>query len=90
MGIVSTSGYDSTHDRNQGVEVAEYVVVLEPATDGSWSAYVPDLPGVVSCGRDRAEAETGIRAAIELHRDELQSHGESAPAPRSGTAVVAV
>ena len=28
----------------------DYAVVIERAGDGSYSAYVPDLPGCVSCG----------------------------------------
>ena len=28
----------------------DYVVVIERAADGSYSAYVPDLPGCVACG----------------------------------------
>jgi len=32
----------------------EYLVVIEPEEDGSFSAYVPDLPGCVSCGDTRA------------------------------------
>ena len=30
-----------------------YVFVIEPASDGSYSAYVPDLPGCVACGDTR-------------------------------------
>ncbi|MGA2359150.1 MAG: type II toxin-antitoxin system HicB family antitoxin [Terriglobales bacterium] len=34
----------------------KYVVVYEKSGTG-WAAYVPDLPGVVTTGRTRAEAE---------------------------------
>ena len=70
--------------------MTNYVVVLEPAGDGSWSAYVPDLPGVVAVGNDPSAAESGIREAIELHRDELRRHGEVAPPSRSRATVIAV
>jgi predicted RNase H-like HicB family nuclease len=59
----------------------EYLVVIERASDGSYSAYVPDLPGCVSCGDTVAEAETLIQEAISLHLESLRSHQESIPEP---------
>jgi predicted RNase H-like HicB family nuclease len=61
----------------------EYAVVIEPADDGSYSAYVPDLPGCVSCGDTQEEAEQLIKEAIELHIESLQQHGEPVPLPKS-------
>lgn len=57
----------------------EYLVVIEPATDGSFSAYVPDLPGCVSCGDTREEVEQMIQEAVGLHIDSLRSHNEAIP-----------
>ena len=68
--------------------MTDYACVLEPAADGTWSAYVPDLPGVVATGRDPEEAKSRIRKAISLHLDELDRHGETVRRPRSRAVVV--
>jgi len=59
----------------------EYVVVIEPAPDGSFSAYVPDLPGCVACGDTLEEARTLIDEAVALHIESLREHGEPVPPP---------
>ena len=61
----------------------EYVVVIEKADDGSYSAYVPDLPGCVSCGDSPEEAEEMIRQAIQGHLAVMREHGDPILAPRS-------
>lgn len=63
----------------------DYVVVIEKADDGSFSAYVPDLPGCVSSGDTRDEARRLIEEAVKLHIDSLRSHGESVPPPVATT-----
>ena len=70
--------------------MTKYACVLEPAADGTWSAYVPDLPGVVATGRDPDEVKTRIGEAISLHLEELERHGQSVSPPRSQTTVVVV
>jgi len=59
----------------------EYVVVIERAGDGSYSAYVPDLPGCVACGDSPQEARHEIAEAVQLHIDSMKAHGEPIPAP---------
>lgn len=59
----------------------EYLVVIEKAGDGSHSAYVPDLPGCVSCGDTAEEARALIQEAIRLHVDSLRRHQEPIPEP---------
>ena len=66
----------------------DYTVVIEKAGDGSFSAYVPDLPGCVSCGDTPGEAIDSIREAIAGHIQTLREFGEPVPAPRSFAAVV--
>ena len=66
----------------------DYVVIIEEAADGSYSAYVPDLPGCVSCGDTQAEARDLIQEAIALHIESLRSHGEMVPSPSTTAAVV--
>lgn len=59
----------------------DYIAVIEKAADGSYSAYVPDLPGCVSSGDTAEEAEQLIRQAIPLHIQSLREHRETVPAP---------
>jgi predicted RNase H-like HicB family nuclease len=61
----------------------EYVVVVEKGEDGTFSAYVPDLPGCVSCGESVEELRLNIREALRLHIESLESHGEPVPLPTS-------
>ncbi|MBY0311126.1 MAG: type II toxin-antitoxin system HicB family antitoxin [Phycisphaerales bacterium] len=60
---------------------AEYVVVIEHAADGSYSAYVPDLPGCVACGETLAEVRALIAESVKLHIESLRSHNETVPPP---------
>ena len=59
----------------------DYVVVIEKAEDGSYSAYVPGLPGCVSCGDSLDEVRGLIAEAVRLHVDSLRSYGEDVPRP---------
>lgn len=67
----------------------EYTVIIEPADDGTFSVYVPDLPGCISTGRTREEAIESIREAIHGHIQALRDLGEPVPPPRSQSQVVA-
>jgi predicted RNase H-like HicB family nuclease len=66
----------------------QYTVVIEPADDGSFSVWVPDLPGCASCGDTRDEALANIAEAIRGHIETLRTHGEPVPQPRSTATVV--
>jgi predicted RNase H-like HicB family nuclease len=69
--------------------MSAYAVVIE-GTDGSYSAYVPDLPGCVAAG-DSIESVTGlIRESIALHIDNLRAHGEPVPPPTTSVRLVEV
>jgi len=59
----------------------EYLVVIERAEDGSFSAYVPDLPGCVACGDTVDETTELIQEAIRLHVESLATHAEAVPQP---------
>jgi predicted RNase H-like HicB family nuclease len=59
----------------------EYLVVIEKSADGSFSAYVPDVPGCVSCGDSIEDAKVMIQEAICVHIDSLQKHKEPVPKP---------
>jgi predicted RNase H-like HicB family nuclease len=66
----------------------DYVVVIEKAADGSYSAYVPDLPGCVSSGDTVDEVRSMIEEAVVLHIESLKNHNEPVPAPSTMTHVV--
>ena len=61
----------------------KYVYVIERASDGSYSAYVPDLPGCTPCGDTPEEVARGIGDAVALYIDSLKEHGEPVPPPTS-------
>jgi predicted RNase H-like HicB family nuclease len=60
-----------------------YLAIYERAADGSWGAYVPDLPGCFTLGATREEAERYIREAIAAHVEVLRERGEPIPEPSS-------
>ncbi|MBU2560805.1 MAG: type II toxin-antitoxin system HicB family antitoxin [Nanoarchaeota archaeon] len=57
----------------------EITIVLEPAEEGGYTAYVPSLPGCISEGDTKEEAIANIKEAIELYLEadvnELVVHG---------------
>jgi predicted RNase H-like HicB family nuclease len=58
-----------------------YLVVIEQADDGSYSAYVPDLPGCVSCSDSIEDIRSEIGEAIRLHLEFMREQGEPIPVP---------
>jgi len=70
--------------------MTQYLAILERAQDGSWSAYVPDLPGCTSAAASREEVARNIRDAIEVYLDELRAEGSEPPRPSSLAEVVSI
>jgi predicted RNase H-like HicB family nuclease len=66
-----------------------YVVVYEKSATG-WSAYVPDLPGVVTTGATKENAQELIREAIEFHLEGLREDKLPIPEPAASAEVVTV
>ena len=66
----------------------KYVYVIEQAVDGSYSAYVPDLPGCTTSGDSPAEVRELIREAVQLHIESLRENGEPVPPPTAVADVV--
>jgi predicted RNase H-like HicB family nuclease len=66
----------------------EYLVVIEKASDGSYSAYVPDLPGCVTCGNSIEETKGLIQEAIRLQIESLLRHQEPVPEPAATACLV--
>jgi len=55
-----------------------FLIIIEETGTG-YSAYSPDVPGCVSTGRTRQEAEQSMREAIEFHLEGLGLEGLPAP-----------
>ena len=56
-----------------------FKVEVEQEEDGRWIAEVPDLPGVLAYGADRAEAQAKVQAlALRVVAERLE-HGEAGP-----------
>lgn len=66
----------------------EYIAIIERAEDGTYSAYVPDLPGCVTSGESIAETQRMIEEAVSLHLESLRKHGEPVPPPMAAVHVV--
>jgi predicted RNase H-like HicB family nuclease len=66
----------------------DYLVIIEKSADGSFSAYVPDLPGCVTCGDSVEEVKQLIGEAVLLHLDSLRRHSEVVPRPAATIHIV--
>lgn len=69
--------------------MTDYLVIYEPAGDGTISAFVPGL-AVYSTGVDRADAERSVREAIELHLSVLAERGGVEPPAQLTAGIVSV
>jgi predicted RNase H-like HicB family nuclease len=67
----------------------KYLVIIE-GSEGSYSAYLPDLPGCVAAGDTREETLELMREAIDLHLRGLREDGLPIPPPASTAEYVAV
>jgi predicted RNase H-like HicB family nuclease len=67
----------------------KYLVIFEK-TDTGYSVYVPDLPGCVSTGSTKEEAEKNIAEAIEMHIESMIEDGESLPLPTTESEVLLI
>jgi predicted RNase H-like HicB family nuclease len=63
------------------------LIVIE-RTESGYSSYSPDLPGCVSTGKSREEAENNMREAIEFHVDGLRQEGYPVPEPQATSSYV--
>jgi predicted RNase H-like HicB family nuclease len=58
-----------------------YLIVIEGADGHNFSAYAPDLPGVVATGTTEAECEREMRDAISLHLEGCATVACRSPEP---------
>ena len=61
----------------------KYVYIIEKAEDGSYSAYVPDLPGCTTCADTVDEVRRSIKDAVDSYLESLREHNEPVPTPSS-------
>lgn len=59
----------------------KYLIVIEQASDGSYSAYLPDVPGCVSCGDTVEEVKAMIQEALDFHLEGMRQAGLPIPLP---------
>lgn len=69
-----------------------YVVIFEGDDASGYSAYSPDVPGVVAAADTRQETEQLMREAMAGHLALLRELGQEVPAPMRGddVAILAV
>ena len=64
-----------------------YVVVFEGDDEAGYSAYSPDLPGVVAAGPTRRETEKLMIEAMAEHIAMLRQAGQPVPEPADAAGV---
>jgi predicted RNase H-like HicB family nuclease len=67
--------------------VTGYVVVFEGDDEAGYSAYSPDLPGVVAAGATRQETERLMIEAMAAHIAILRQEGHPVPEPSEAASV---
>jgi predicted RNase H-like HicB family nuclease len=70
------------------MRAVRYAVIIEKASS-NYSAYAPDLPGVITTGPTPEATERNMRQAIAFHLRELRAAGDPIPAPTTRAAYVA-
>ena len=56
--------------------MSQYAILIEGDGSANYSAYAPDLAGVVATGDTLEEGEAAMREAIAFHIEGLQLAGE--------------
>ena len=67
-----------------------YLVIVEKGQDGTWGAYVPDLPGCTAVGASEAEVGSLIKTSIDLWLATAMKHNWPVPSPTSTSLNIAV
>jgi predicted RNase H-like HicB family nuclease len=71
----------------RGAVVKGYVAILEGDEQSGYSAYSPDLPGVVAAGATREDTEVLMREAMAEHIALLRETGQAVPEPSADSEV---
>jgi len=72
----------------KGAAVRGYVVVFEGDDETGYSAYSPDLPGVVAAGFTHSEAQRLMLEAMAEHISLLRQAGKPVPEPAEADSVM--
>jgi predicted RNase H-like HicB family nuclease len=72
----------------KGATVTGYVVVFEGDDKSGYSAYSPDLPGVVAAAATRQETQALMMEAMGAHLEFLRETGQPVPEPGETAGVV--
>ena len=67
-----------------------YVVVFEGDDESGYSAYSPDVPGVVAAADTREETEALMREALSEHIMILREAGQPVPEPAAAVTIVGI
>jgi predicted RNase H-like HicB family nuclease len=65
-----------------------YVVIFEGDDESGYSAYSPDLPGVIAAGETRLETERLMLQAMAAHIAMLRQTGQPVPEPSEAANVM--
>lgn len=60
-----------------------YVYVIERADDGSYWAYLPDLPGCATSADSPEQVERQLHEAVDLYLSYYHERGLPPPAPQA-------
>ena len=67
-----------------------YLAVFEPAGNGAYSVYFPNVLGCVSYGKNFQEAQAMAQEALELHIYGMEKDGDELPIENAGDIVYAI
>jgi predicted RNase H-like HicB family nuclease len=61
--------------------MATYTAIFEPAEDGTWGGYFPDLPVILVNGETLEQVQENARTGLELWIEDMKKQGLPIPAP---------
>lgn len=64
-------------------DATSYAYVVELADDGSYWAYLPDLPGCTTVAASLDEIEAKLHEAVELYLSYYRDRGLPTPPPKA-------
>ncbi len=72
------------------MKIREVIHLIKQKADGNFSVYSPDLPGCVTTGATREEAEANMREAVRFHLEGLRAEGLPIPEPSASVVRIAI
>jgi predicted RNase H-like HicB family nuclease len=69
--------------------MTKYTIIIEKG-EGNYSAYCPDLPGVVAAGETEEETAELMKEAIEFHLEGLREDKIPIPEPTTSARYVEI